>query len=440
MEDLLAARLQMTVSFVFHIVFACIGMAMPWLMVIAEWRWIKTGNQVYLDLAKAWSKGVAILFAVGAVSGTVLSFELGLLWPGFMKHAGSIIGMPFSWEGTAFFLEAIALGFFLYGWKRVNKYVHLASGIVVGTAGVISGIFVISANSWMNNPAGFDWVNGQAINIDPFAAMFNRGWFHQALHMTIAAFSATAFAVAGIHAYLLLKYKNHPLHTKAVRIALIFASVAAILQPLSGDISAKHVAKYQPAKLAAMEGLYKTSKPADLAIGGIPNEEEQRLDYAIKIPGALSYLAHGDFEAEVKGLDQIPRDEWPPVLITHIAFQVMVGLGTLMAIAGVLFLFFSWKWKKNLDKRWWLILLVLLTPAGFLAVEAGWIVTEVGRQPWIIYGILKTKDALSPMPGLQWSLYSVTFVYLVLSFIVIWLMRRHIMVLHNKHLTSENHD
>jgi len=430
----------MTVSFVFHIVFACIGMAMPWLMVIAEWRWIKTGNQVYLDLAKAWSKGVAILFAVGAVSGTVLSFELGLLWPGFMKHAGSIIGMPFSWEGTAFFLEAIALGFFLYGWKRVNKYVHLASGIVVGTAGVISGIFVISANSWMNNPAGFDWVNGQAINIDPFAAMFNRGWFHQALHMTIAAFSATAFAVAGIHAYLLLKYKNHPLHTKAVRIALIFASVAAILQPLSGDISAKHVAKYQPAKLAAMEGLYKTSKPADLAIGGIPNEEEQRLDYAIKIPGALSYLAHGDFEAEVKGLDQIPRDEWPPVLITHIAFQVMVGLGTLMAIAGVLFLLFSWKWKKNLDKRWWLILLVLLTPAGFLAVEAGWIVTEVGRQPWIIYGILKTKDALSPMPGLQWSLYSVTFVYLVLSFIVIWLMRRHIMVLHNKHLTSENHD
>lgn len=440
MEDLLAARLQMTVSFVFHIVFACIGMAMPWLMVIAEWRWIKTGNQVYLDLAKAWSKGVAILFAVGAVSGTVLSFELGLLWPGFMKHAGSIIGMPFSWEGTAFFLEAIALGFFLYGWKRVNKYVHLASGIVVGTAGVISGIFVISANSWMNNPAGFDWVNGQAINIDPFAAMFNRGWFHQALHMTIAAFSATAFAVAGIHAYLLLKYKNHPLHTKAVRIALIFAAVAAILQPLSGDISAKHVAKYQPAKLAAMEGLYKTSKPADLAIGGIPNEEEQRLDYAVKIPGALSFLAHGDFNAEVKGLDQIPRDEWPPVLITHIAFQVMVGLGTLMAIAGVLFLLFSWKWKSNLDKRWWLIFLVLLTPAGFLAVEAGWIVTEVGRQPWIIYGILKTKDALSPMPGLQWSLYSVTFVYLVLSFIVIWLMRRHIMVLHNKHLTSENND
>lgn len=440
MDDLLAARLQMTVSFVFHIVFACIGMTMPWLMVVAEWRWLKTGKQVFLDLAKAWSKGVAILFAVGAVSGTVLSFELGLLWPGFMKHAGAIIGMPFSWEGTAFFLEAIALGFFLYGWKRVNKWVHLASGVVVGIAGVISGIFVVAANSWMNNPSGFDWVNGQAINIDPFAAMFNRGWFHQALHMTIAAFVSTSFAVAGIHAFLLLKHKGHPLHTHAVRIALIFGAIGAILQPLSGDISAKHVAKYQPPKLAAMESLYKTSKPADLVIGGIPNDKEERVDYAIKIPKALSYLAHGDFNAEVKGLDQVPLDERPPVLIVHLAFQIMVLLGVLMAGTGILYLLFTWKWPHLLVKRWWLILLAILTPAGFLAVEAGWIVTEVGRQPWIIWQIMKTKDALSPMPGLQWSLYSITFIYLVLSFVVIWLMRRQIKVLHSKHLATEVHD
>lgn len=433
MDDLLAARLQMTVSFVFHIVFACIGMTMPWLMVMAEWKWIKTGKQVYQDLAKAWSRGVAILFAVGAVSGTVLSFELGLLWPGFMEHAGSIIGMPFSWEGTAFFLEAIALGFFLYGWKRVNKWVHFGSGVVVGLAGVMSGIFVVSANSWMNNPSGFDWVNGQAINIDPLAAMFNRGWFHQALHMTIAAFVATSFTVAGLHAFLYLKHKGHPLHRNAIRIAMIFGAVSAIFQPLSGDISAKHVAKYQPAKLAAMESLYQTSKPADLIIGGIPNEKEQRVDYAIRIPKALSFLAHGDFNAEVTGLDQIPDDEQPPVFIVHIAFQVMVLMGVLMAGAGVLFLLFSWKWKHMLEKRWWLILLAVLTPAGFIAVEAGWIVTEVGRQPWIIYGIMKTKDALSPMPGLQWSLYSITLLYLILSFVVIWLMRRQIMVLHQKH-------
>src|SRR5512138_2519829 len=216
MEDFLAARLQMTVSFVFHIVFACIGMTMPWLMFVAEWKWIRTGRQVYLDLSKAWARGVAIFFAVGAVSGTVLSFELGLLWPGFMEHAGPIIGMPFSWEGTAFFLEAIALGIFLYGWNRVNKRVHLISGLVVGIAGVISGIFVISANAWMNAPAGFDWVNGQAINIDPVKAMFNKAWFQQALHMSIAAFASTCFAVAGIHAYLFLKFKNLEIHAKAI--------------------------------------------------------------------------------------------------------------------------------------------------------------------------------------------------------------------------------
>lgn len=440
MDDLLAARLQMTVSFVFHIVFACIGMTMPWLMVVAEWRWIKTGKQVYLDLAKLWSKGVAILFAVGAVSGTVLSFELGLLWPGFMQHAGAIIGMPFSWEGTAFFLEAIALGFFLYGWKRVNKWVHFSSGVMVGIAGVISGIFVVAANSWMNNPSGFDWVDGKAINIDPFKAMFNRGWFQQALHMTIAAFVATAFAVAGIHAYLLLKHKDHPLHAKAISIALIFAAISSILQPLSGDISAKHVAKYQPPKLAAMESLYKTSKPADLVIGGIPNDDEERVDYAIRIPGALSYLAHGDFNAEVAGLDQVPKDERPPVIIVHIAFQIMVMLGFLMAGTGILYLIFSWKWKEQLKKKWWLLLLVLLTPAGFIAVETGWIVTEVGRQPWIIWQVMKTKDAMTPMPGIQWSLYSISFIYLVLSILVIWLMKRQIKILHVKHQIPDAND
>lgn len=437
MDDLLAARLQMTVSFVFHIVFACIGMTMPWLMVVAEWKWIKTGRKVFLDLSKAWAKGVAILFAVGAVSGTVLSFELGLLWPGFMEHAGAIIGMPFSWEGTAFFLEAIALGFFLYGRNKVNKWIHLGSGVVVGIAGVMSGIFVVAANSWMNNPSGFDWVNGQGINIDPFAAMFNRGWFHQALHMTIAAFASTAFAVAGIHAYLLLKHPNHPLHKNAVKIAMVFAAISAILQPLSGDISAKHVAKYQPAKLAAMESLYKTSKPADLVIGGIPNDKEERVDYAIKIPKALSYLAHGDFNAEVTGLDKIPVDERPPVMIVHIAFQIMVLLGVLMAGAGVIFLLSSWKWPAVLEKRWWLKILFILTPAGFIAVEAGWIVTEVGRQPWIIWHIMKTKDALSPMPGLQYSFYTITFVYLALSFIVLWLMKRQIKKLHEDHKPDE---
>lgn len=430
MEDLLSARLQMAISLGFHIIFACIGMVMPFLMAFSHWKWLRTKQNVYLDLTKAWSKGVAIFFATGAVSGTVLSFELGLLWPGFMKYAGPIIGMPFSWEGTAFFLEAIALGLFLYGWGRINKWVHWMTGVVVGISGVLSGIFVVAANAWMNSPAGFDWVNGEAVNVDPVAAMFNDAWFTQALHMTIAAFVSTGFAVAGIHALLLLKNPNHPVHRKAMKIALTFGAIAAILQPLSGDISAKDVAERQPAKLAAMEALFETSQPADLVIGGLPNEKEKRVDYAIHLPAMLSFLAHGDFDAKVIGLDQIPRDEWPPVLITHLAFQVMVGCGMLLMAIGLVFLFFQWKKKHLLQHKLFLYLVALATPLGFIAVEAGWTVTEVGRQPWIIYGIMRTAEALTPMPGLIYPLIMYILVYLVLAVLVTMLLIRHIRVLH----------
>ncbi|HAH22166.1 MAG TPA: cytochrome ubiquinol oxidase subunit I [Prolixibacteraceae bacterium] len=440
MDDFLAARLQMTVSFVFHIVYACIGMTMPWLMFVAEWKWIKTGQQVYLDLAKAWARGVAIFFAVGAVSGTVLSFELGLLWPNFMEHAGAIIGMPFSWEGTAFFLEAIALGVFLYGRNRVSNRMHLISGLVVGIAGVISGIFVVAANAWMNSPSGFDWINGQANNIDPMKAMFNKAWFQQALHMTIAAFASTCFAVAGIHAYMLLRHKDNDFHRKAIRIALSFGIVAAILQPLSGDLSAKNVAILQPAKLAAMESLFKTSEPASLVIGGIPNVKEEKVEYGLHIPKLLSFLAHGDFNAEVQGLDKTKKEDWPPVPIVHFAFQIMVLMGLLMMGTGILFLIFKIKWKENLDRKWWLIWLVGLTPVGFIAVEAGWIVTEVGRQPWIIYGIMKTRDAVTPMPGIQYPFYVITLIYILLTIFVFWLMKRQILAIQTNYQDILSHD
>jgi cytochrome d ubiquinol oxidase subunit I len=439
MDTFLAARTQMAVSFIFHIVFACIGMAMPWLMFIAEWKWIKTGNKVYLELAKTWSRGVAIFFAVGAVSGTVLSFELGLLWPKFMEHAGAIIGMPFSWEGTAFFLEGIALGLFLYGWKYLNKYAHLIAGMVVGIAGVASGIFVVSANSWMNSPAGFDWVNGQAINIDPVKAMFNKAWFQQALHMTIAAFVATCFAVAGVHAILLLKSKNHPVHMRAIQIAMTIGAVAAILQPISGDISAKTVGKLQPTKLAAMEGLFETQSRAPFVIGGIPNMKENKVDHAIEIPGLLSFMVHGDTSKEVEGLDNTPKSDWPPVVWVHVSFQIMVLMGVLMAMAGIMYLIFSVWLKDKLNKRWWLMILAWLTPAGFIAVETGWMVTELGRQPWIIYGIMRTKDAVTPMPGIQVSFVLITLIYVFLTFLVYWLMKRQIRALHSN-INLDNHD
>jgi cytochrome d ubiquinol oxidase subunit I len=427
MEDLLAARWQMAVSLGFHIIFACIGMVMPFFMATSHYKYLKSKKPLYKDLTKAWSKGVAIFFVTGAVSGTVLSFELGLLWPKFMLHAGPIFGMPFSLEGTAFFIEAIALGFFLYGWGKFNPWFHWFTGVVVGVSGLASGILVVAANGWMNSPAGFDFVDGEYLNIDPIAAMFNDAWFSQALHMTLAAFAATGFAVAGIHAFLLMKGKNKAFHRSAFLIALSFGAVAAVLQPISGDISAKDIAVRQPAKLAAMEALYGTQKGAPLLIGGIPNEETKEVKYAIEIPGALSFLAHGDFDAEVQGLDQIPEENHPPVLITHIAFQVMVGMGMILVALSLLFFLSLWKKKSWQDKRWYLWLFVSATPLGFIAVEAGWTVTEVGRQPWIIYGVLKTADSLTPIPGIAYSFYLFTAVYLSLAVIVTFLLYRQIL-------------
>lgn len=433
MEDLLAARLQMALSLGWHIIFACIGMAMPFFMAFAEWKWMKTKDQVYLDLAKSWSKGVAIFFAVGAVSGTLLSFELGLLWPTFMEHAGPIFGMPFSMEGTAFFVEAIALGIFLYGWDKIPPMAHWFSGLVVGISGVMSGIFVVAANAWMNSPAGFDFIDGEYLNIDPIAAMFNDAWFTQALHMTFAAFASTGFAVAGVHAILLLRGHKIRFHKEALKIALIFGSIAAFAMPITGDIAAKDVAQRQPAKLAAMEAHYHTSNNAPLIIGGIPNDETQEVEYAIEIPGGLSFLAHGDFDAEVIGLDQIPEDERPPTMVVHFAFQIMVGLGSLMMFIGFIYFFMRWRKWDYINNKWWLRLLAIATPIGFIALEAGWTVTEVGRQPWIIYKVMRTKDALTAMPGIQYSLITIVSVYTLLTLAVIWLMVRQIKFIHKKY-------
>ena len=424
MTDLFAARSQMAISLGFHIVFAAIGMAMPFFMAVSHWKWLRSGDEIHLRLTKAWSKGVAIFFATGAVSGTVLSFELGLLWPTFMEHAGPIIGMPFSWEGTAFFLEAIALGIFLYGWGRIPPWIHWGSGVVVGITGVLSGMFVICANAWMNAPQGFDWVDGRATNIDPWAAMFNKAALHQGLHMTIAAFSAVGFAVAGIHAIGLLRNPSSRFHGAAFRIALAIGAIAAILQPLHGDLLAKQTARLQPAKLAAMEAHFKTEKPASLIVGGIPNEETRTVDFGIHVPRLLSFLAHGDFDAEVIGLDRFPKEQWPPVAVTHFAFQIMVGIGTLMAAMGAFGLVALAKRRQWLENRRVLRLFALATPLGFIAIEAGWTVTEVGRQPWIVYGVMKTADAVTPMPGLVVPMLLFTGVYLVLAVVVTWLMIR----------------
>lgn len=427
MTDLVAARAQMAMSLAFHIIFAMVGMAMPLLMVLAERRFLRHGDRLDRTLAQRWARGTAIMFAVGAVSGTALSFELGLLWPTFMAFAGPIVGMPFSLEGFAFFLEAIFLGIYLYGWERVSPRAHLLAGVGVLLSGIASAAFVLCANAWMNTPTGFTRAaDGSLLSVDPYAAMFNPAALSEVLHMTMAAFAAVGFAVAGIHAYMLLRRPGDAFHRRALGLALAVGGVFACLQPLSGDLAAKQVAEYQPVKLAAMEGHWDTGRDVPLRIGGWPDEVAEATHYSIDIPYGLSFLATFDPHAEIKGLKDFPVEDRPPVAIVHIAFQIMVGCGMAMmavaAIAGYLRL----RGRDLAAQRWFLRLLVLCAPLGLIAVEAGWTVTEVGRQPWIVQGILRTQDAVTPMPHLVIPFATFSLLYLVLGITVIVLLTRKV--------------
>ncbi len=424
MSDLTAARAQMGTSLAFHIIFAALGIGLPMLLVISEGLYLKTHKIVYLALAKKWAKATAILFAVGAVSGTVLSFELGLLWPGFMKYAGSIVGMPFSLEGYAFFIEAIFLGLYLYGRDKLKPFAHWLTTIPVALGGMFSGIFVVAVNSWMNSPTGFKVVDGQVTAVDPIAAMFNPGWGVQALHSTLSAYIATGFAAAAIYAFSMLRGKRTEYNRAGLAITLAIGCLVVPLQFVSGHLSAEWVATNQPAKLAAMEGHFKTEACAPLNIGGIPNLTTRQTDFAIQIPCGLSLMAHSDPNAVITGLDDIPADQRPNTLIVHPAFQLMVGAGTLLLLVSG---WVGWRWwreKRVPTGRWLLRMIAFSGPFGFIALESGWIVTEVGRQPWVVYGFVRTTDAVTTAPGLLPIFIGFTTLYLALAVIVVWLLRR----------------
>ena len=424
MPDLMAARAQMGVSLAFHIVFAVIGIAMPLLMIVAEVRWLRSGDTVYLELARRWAKGTAVLFAVGAVSGTVLSFELGLLWPGFMELAGPIIGIPFSLEGFAFFVEAIFLGVYLYGWTRIPARAHVAAGVLVAVSGALSGVFVVIVNAWMNAPTGFTLAAGRIIAVDPLAAMANDAAFAQTLHMTLAAYATTGLAVAGIHAWALRRDPMNAFHLKALKVALLVGAPAAILQPLSGDLAVRQVAGAQPAKFAAMEAVFETQRGAPLTLGGWPDTDDRETRFAVEIPRALSLLTYRDAGAEIAGLDQIPRHEWPNVPVVHLSFQVMVALGVYMTGVAVWALAVLARRRELAARPRLLLALAVATPMGFVATEAGWMVTELGRQPWVIQGVLRTADAVTPMPGLVIPFAGFTLLYVFLGVVVLVILRR----------------
>jgi cytochrome bd ubiquinol oxidase subunit I len=426
MSDLLSARSQMGLSLVFHIVFAAIGVALPLMMTIAEWQWLRTREPVYRVLAKRWAKGAVILFAIGAVSGTVLSFELGLLWPRFMEKAGSVVGMPFSLEGFAFFTEAIFLGIYLYGWDRTPKLIHLLSGAIVSVSGAISALFVTSVNAWMNTPSGFTLLNGEFTNVEPLKAMLNPAAIPQAVHMLFAAYCAVGFAVAGIHSWLMLRRGRNRFDEVAIGIALCIGGSAVLAQGVSGDALARMVARTQPVKLASLEGQFQTESGAPLRIGGLPDMKRRTTRYALEIPHGLSLLAFHNPDATVKGLDDFPQEDWPRVTLVHISFQLMVGLGGVLALAALLGAWLAWKRGPLSGHRTYLKILVLCSPLGFLALEAGWMVTELGRQPWVIVGILRTQDAVTKVQHLQISFLAVSALYCALGVIVVWLLAAHV--------------
>ena len=426
MSDLAYARWLMGTSLAFHIVFAAVGVAMPLLMVLAEWRWRRTGNPEWLDLARRWAKGTAILFAVGAVSGTVISFELGLLWPGFMRFAGPIIGMPFSLEGFAFFTEAIFLGIYLYGWERASPRLHLASGAVVVASGAVSAFFVTLANAWMNHPAGFDLVLGRPTHVDPVTAMFPQGWAHEVVHVLLSCYAATGFAVAGIHAFHLRRQPASRFHRAALAVSLAVGGAGALLQPLSGDFSARQVAEHQPVKLAAMEAHFHTGRGAPLLVGGIVDADAAETRWALEIPYGLSLLAFHDPGAEVRGLLDFPRDTWPNPLLVHLAFDAMVGLGTILALVALWGLALALRRRALPVDRRFLGAVALAGPLGFLALEAGWLVTEWGRQPFTIWGAMRTAEAVTPVRDLAVPFWTFTALYLFLAAMVVVLLRRQI--------------
>lgn len=426
MSNLDAARFQMAYSLAFHMFFAALGVGMPLLMFIAEGLWLRRREEHYLSLAKTWAKATGVLFAIGAVSGTGLSFEMGLLWPGFMQFAGSTIGPAFTLEGYAFFTEAIFLGLYLYGWERLSPVAHWLSGLVVAISGAMSSVMVVATNAWMQNPVGADLLKADPNAVDPIASLFrNQAWGIMALHSTLATYVATGFAVAGIYAWGALKGRVDPLRRSALAISLLVGGLAAATMPVTGHVSAQDIAERQPMKLAAAEAQFETETGAPLRIGGIPDMENLTVPLAIEIPGGLSFLAYNDFGAEVQGLDQIPREEWPNVPLVHISFQLMVISGfAMLGVAGLAGYIYIRRRERFMEHRWLMWLLLFSSPLGFLALQTGWIVTEVGRQPWIIYGVMRTTEAVTPAPGLKVAMFGFVALYTVLAVVLVWLLRR----------------
>lgn len=426
LSSLEAARMQMAVSLGFHIVFAALGIGMPVMMLVAEFRANRTGDAVWMALTRRWAKAVGILVAVGAVSGTVLSFALGLFWPEFMGRWGSVIGLPFALEAFAFFIEAIFLGIYLYGWNRLSPWAHWWSGVPVAIGGAASAIFVVAANAWMHTPVGFELsAQNRVVRVEPIAAMLNPATPVMVTHMMLAAYMATGLGLAAVYAAGMLRGRRDDYHRRALGLGLIVGLALAPVQIFVGDLAARLVAERQPVKLAAMEGLWETTANAPLTIGGIPLADREETVLAIRLPGVLSWLVAGRTDTVIEGLLEVPREDRPNTLLVHLAYQFMIAVGFGLLGLGIWALIGARRRRRGgRDGPWFLRAVVVAGPATFLAIEAGWIVTEVGRQPWIVQGYQRTADAVTTNPGVGWWLVATVAVYVSLGVASAWLLSR----------------
>ncbi len=419
-DDMTAAREQMALSLSFHIVFAVLGVGMPWLMFWAEWRGLRTGDERWTALARRWSKAVAVLFAVGAVSGTVLSIEFGLLWPKFMARFGAAIGLSFALESFAFFVEAIFLALYLYGWSRLSPRAHLLCAVPVAVGGMASALFVTTANAWMNGPVGLvAGPDGRLVATEPLGPFLAPTAGPQLVHMGLAALMCTGLAVAAVYAAAMLRdpAKRDGYHRRGFAAGGVLGLAVAPLQVLVGDWASRVVADVQPTKFAAMEGIERTADGVPFRAG------------PFEVPHLLSLLLRFDPNARILGLDAVPAPDRPPAAVVHAAFQVMAGTGTvLLALAGwALWLCYAHRRRgaaHPLHRRGFLLAMAVAGPAPFVALLAGWIVTEVGRQPWIVYRVMRTSAALTTQTGLAGYLYVTLAVYLVLTVALVAILRR----------------
>jgi cytochrome bd ubiquinol oxidase subunit I len=400
--NLLAARNQMGFTLGFHIVLACFGVAFPAIMLIAEYRGRRKSDAEALLLARRWSKAVAVLFAVGAVSGTVLSFEFGLLWPRMMDRFGDAFGIGFGIEGIFFFLEAIFIAIYIYGWDRVSGWAHFWSGIPIAIAGIGGAASVIAANSWMNTPQGFELgADGRITDVDVTDVLLNPAFGHEFPHMWLAAYMVTGFTVASVYAVAMLRGRRDRYHRLGFLIPFTVAAALTPIQLFVGDIAAREVYDDQPVKFAAFECVYESGDNQAEHIGGICTDDEVKAD--ISIPGLDSLLAGFSTSTEVQGLDQFPDDEEPPALtLLHLSFDTMVGIGTALLLLGLWFGVVYWRSRDIPATPWFLRAAAVAGAAAVVAMWCGWIVTEVGRQPWIVHGFMRTEDAVTPAQGLWW--------------------------------------